>query len=150
MLRSIVWLAAVSFCAAAGTQRLPQKTSVGSKLKEQPVPVVFEPNRGQIDGSVRFVGRGRNHTLFLREKEVVMSVASGAVHMRLVGANPNARAEGMEPLPGVSNYLLGKDPARWRTGIPHFAKVRYRDVYPGIDLVFYTNQRDLEYDFVVA
>jgi len=72
-----------------------------------------------------------------------------AITMRLVGANPNAPVEGIDRLPGISNYFIGNDPNKWCTSIPHYAKVRYRDVYPGIDLVYYGNQQDLEYDLVV-
>jgi hypothetical protein len=57
---------------------------------------------------------------------------------------------GEAPLPGVSNYFIGNDPAQWRTSIPTFAKVAYHEVYPGVDLVYYGNQRQLEYDWVVA
>ena len=57
---------------------------------------------------------------------------------------------GEEELPGKINYLIGKDPAKWRTGVATYAKVRYEQVYPGIDLVYYGNQRQLEYDFVVG
>jgi len=71
------------------------------------------------------------------------------IRMQLVGANPKARIEGLDRLPGTSNYFIGNDPAKWRTNVPHYAKVRYRDVYPGIDLVYYANERNLEYDLVV-
>jgi hypothetical protein len=69
--------------------------------------------------------------------------------MKIVGANPSAQIEGLDRLPGISNYFIGNDPAKWRTNIPHYAKIRYRDIYPGIDLVYYGNQQDLEYDLVV-
>ena len=72
------------------------------------------------------------------------------VRMKLVGANPAAATDGTDPLPGKSNYIVGNDPRQWHTGIPQFAGVRYRGVYPGIDLVFYGNQGRLEYDFRVA
>src|SRR5262245_48472775 len=64
-----------------------------------------------------------------------------AITMRLVGANANAKVEGLDRLPGISNYFIGNDPSQWRTNVPHFAKVRYRDVYPDIDLVYYGNER---------
>jgi hypothetical protein len=64
--------------------------------------------------------------------------------------NPNARVAGSDRLPGVSNYLVGNDSAAWRTSIPQFAKVRYEEVYPGIDLVYYGSGGRLEWDFVVA
>ena len=76
---------------------------------------------------------------------------SAVLRMKLVGANPEAEVVGREELPGKSNYFIGNDPKQWRTNVPHYAKVKYEDVYPGIDLVYYgTNQRQLEYDFVVA
>ncbi len=70
--------------------------------------------------------------------------------MKLVGANRAAKAMALDELAGKVNYFLGNDPAKWRTNVPTYAKVKYRSVYPGIDLVYYGNQRELEYDFVVA
>jgi hypothetical protein len=70
--------------------------------------------------------------------------------MRLDGANSSARVVGADELEGKVNYLVGNDPARWRTDVPTYARVRYASVYPGVDLVYYGNQRQLEYDFVVA
>jgi Ca2+-binding RTX toxin-like protein len=75
---------------------------------------------------------------------------SATVRMKLVGANPSPRMAGEEGLPGKVNYLIGKDPKKWRTNIPTFGRVRYEAVYPGIDLVYYGNQQQMEYDFVVA
>jgi sugar lactone lactonase YvrE len=72
------------------------------------------------------------------------------VRMKLVGANPKTHVVGLDELPGQSNYFIGNDPKKWRTNVPTYAKVRYKDVYPGVDLVFHGNQRQLEYDFVVA
>jgi len=76
--------------------------------------------------------------------------ASAVLRMRLVGANPVAKGKGEQELPGKSNYFIGNDPHKWRTNVPTYAKVKYQSVYPGIDLVFYGNQRQLEHDFVVA
>ncbi|MGH7253063.1 MAG: SBBP repeat-containing protein, partial [Nitrospiraceae bacterium] len=72
------------------------------------------------------------------------------LRMQLVGAHPKPRVSGVDPLPGKVNYFRGKDPNRWRSNIPTYAKVKYENVYPGIDLVYYGNQRQLEHDFVVA
>jgi hypothetical protein len=69
--------------------------------------------------------------------------------MKLMGANPQARLSGLEELPGKSNYFIGNDPTKWRTSVPNYAKVKYANVYPGVDLVYYGNQGRLEYDFVV-
>jgi uncharacterized repeat protein (TIGR01451 family) len=73
-----------------------------------------------------------------------------SLQMKLAGANPNASLTGTALLPGKSNYFLGNDPAKWRRGVPQFARVRYENIYPGINLVFYGNQGRLEYDFQVA
>ena len=70
--------------------------------------------------------------------------------MRLDGANPSAASPGASPLPGKSNYFIGSDPSKWRSGIPQFARRRVSGVYPGVDLVYYGNQGQLEYDFRVA
>ena len=73
-----------------------------------------------------------------------------AFRMSLVAANQTATVTGVEELPGKSNYFIGNVPAKWRTNVPTYARVKYQDVYPGIDLVYYGNQQQLEYDFVVA
>ena len=72
------------------------------------------------------------------------------IRMQLAGANSPAEPTGVEQLPGTVNYFRGNDPAKWHAGIPTYAKVRYAGVYPGIDLVYYGNQQQLEYDFIVA
>jgi hypothetical protein len=73
-----------------------------------------------------------------------------AVRMSLAGANRNTSITGLDELPGKSNYFIGNDPAKWRTNVPTYAKVKYQSVYPGIDLVYYGNPQQLEYDFLVA
>ena len=70
--------------------------------------------------------------------------------MKLLQANREPRIEGLEELPGKSNYLIGNDPAKWRTNITNYAKVKYEAIYPGVDLVFYGNQSGLEHDFILA
>lgn len=72
------------------------------------------------------------------------------VRMKLAGANSAPRIEGLEPLNGPSNYFTGSNPGAWRTNVPSYARVRYSSIYPGIDMVYYGNQRRLEYDFVLA
>ncbi len=118
---------------------------------------------------MRFLARGRGYGLFLSPTESVLVLAPPAaslngrrplppgntdatpsvVRMRLVGAHADATISGVDPLPGRSHYLIG-DPSRWRRDVPTFARVRYSDVYPGVSLVFYGNDREIEYDFVVA
>jgi hypothetical protein len=69
--------------------------------------------------------------------------------MKLVGANPHPKVSGLDQLLGKSNYFIGNDPKKWRTNVANYAKVKYANVYPGVDLVYYGNQGKLEYDFVV-
>ncbi|HEV3470650.1 MAG TPA: SBBP repeat-containing protein [Pyrinomonadaceae bacterium] len=129
------------------------------------LPVRFEANRGQTDRAVRFFARGGGYNLFLTPTEAVVTLrkaskpregggATAAVkstlRMRLAGANPAPRVTGREELPGRVNYFTGRDRRAWRSDVPNYAKVEYEEVYPGVDLVYYGNQRQLEYDFVVA
>jgi hypothetical protein len=116
------------------------------------MPLAFEPNQGQSDSRVKFLSRGGGYTVFLTETGAVLTLddaAGSAVRVALLGAAP-ARVNGTDPLSGHSNYIIGNDPRRWQLGVPQFAKVRYNDIYPGIDLLFYGNQRQLEYDFIVS
>jgi hypothetical protein len=119
------------------------------------LPLSFERNEGQAAAPVHFLSRGRGYSLFLTANAATLRLqgaqdATAAVRWELAGGNGNARVTGERPLPGRSNYLIGDDPSRWRTGVETFASVRYEGVYPGIDLVYYGNQRQVEYDFVVA
>src|SRR5262245_47110567 len=75
---------------------------------------------------------------------------SGLLRMRFRGANRSARGGGVGELPGKSNYIINRDSRRWRAGIEQFRRVRYEGVYPGVDLIYYGAQRQLEYDCVVA
>ena len=135
------------------------------------LPLSFETNQGQTDRRVKFLSRSAGKTLFLTSTEAVLVLASrekndqgssrmgnaksltsreSVLRMKLLGANRDAEVTGLERLPGKSNYFIGNDPAKWRTGLTEYRKVRYREVYPGVELVYYGNQRELEFDFVVA
>jgi hypothetical protein len=117
------------------------------------LPLRFEANRGQTDPRVKFLSRGPGYSVFLTSTEAVLVLSKGtdrtALRVTLLDANRAAQVTGHEELPGAVNYLVGNDPSRWRHGIQTYARVGYQDVYPGIDLVYYGNQRQLEYDFVV-
>lgn len=134
------------------------------------LPLAFEANRGQTDGQVQFFSRGSGYSLFLTSTEAVlrlkprhgitpfsesrtralsMPTESAVLRMQLLGASRDPLVVGEEQLPGRTHYYTGSDPARWRTDIPAFGKVHYRDVYPGVDLVYYGNQGQIEFDFVV-
>src|SRR5271157_1334378 len=141
------------------------------------LPLAFEKNEGQTDPRVRFLSRGGGYQLFLTSDEAVLSLRRSksarvssmdrfarlraahkghsqdivsVVRMHLDGANTAAQIEALDQLPGKTDYYVGNDPRNWRTDVPSFACVKYHQVYPGVDLVFYGNQRRLEYDFVVA
>ena len=131
------------------------------------LPLRFEANRGQADPGVMFLSRGSGYTLYLTSDGVVLSLRKPAsnVHadlkeghrierlvleMRLLGANPKPQVTALGKLQAESHYFIGNVPQKWRVNVPNYCRVRYQDVYPGIDLVFYGNQRRLEYDFIVA
>ena len=116
------------------------------------LPLVFEPNRGQSNEQVKFLSRAGGHTMFLTATETVLSTdkPDSPVRMKLLAANPAPQVEGLDQLPGQSNYFIGNDPSKWRTHVPNYARVKYRNVYPGVDVVYYGNQRQIEHDFVVA
>ncbi|MGZ5464909.1 MAG: beta strand repeat-containing protein, partial [Thermoanaerobaculia bacterium] len=118
------------------------------------LPLTFESNEGQADPEVHFLSRGRGYSLLLTSSEAELRLKSGteraAVRWQVVGGNRNARITGESLLPSKTNYFIGNDPARWRAGVANYARVRYASVYPGIDLVYHGNQRQLEYDFIVA
>jgi len=148
--------ACVAFTSLAGAEFAPhpQATARYSRL-----PLSFEANGGQFDAQVRFLARGDGYTLFLTGSGAALNLraplnqpasAGAAIRLRLDGARTAAVVTGEQKLAGRVNYFIGNDPAQWRRGIETYGRVRYASVYPGVDLVYYGNQRQLEYDFVVA
>jgi hypothetical protein len=143
------------------------------------LPLSFVANEGQADSQVKFYSRGERYGLFLTPTEVVLALRkvstrnpvkdaglkeendttesalqqvgeTSVLRMRLKGANPQPHVEGIDELPGKVNHFAGTSPDKWRTDIAAYARVRYEGVYPGIDMMYYGNQGQLEYDFVVA
>ena len=170
-------VAATSFKAAsAGPESQSPKTSPARKARlvenYGKLPLSFEANTGQADNSVKFLAHGSGYGLYLTGDGAVLDLQRGdcaglpsrrpalgrsvadckqdVVRMRLAGASGAAAPVGEQQLPGKANYFIGNDPAKWHTNVPTYAKVRYHGVYPGVDLVYYGNQRQLEYDFSVA
>jgi hypothetical protein len=140
-------------------------------------PLKFEENQGQTAREVRYVSHGTGYELFLTPREAVLALhparrpdpspmhrmaysqmqsdgrkgeKTAVLRMRLANANKGTKVVGIDPLPGRVDYFLGNDSTKWRTNIPSYSRVKYADVYPGVDLVFDGNQRRLEYDFIVA
>jgi uncharacterized protein (TIGR03437 family) len=122
------------------------------------VPLSFEANQGQTDSQVKFLTRGDGYSLFLTSHEAVFmlrppvgaKIPPTVFRIELRGANRAGRVTGADKLAGVANYYIGNDTKKWRSGITTYGKVTYQGIYPGVDAVFYGNQRQLEYDFVVA
>ena len=144
------------------------------------LPLSFEANQGQSDSKVKFISRGSGYTLFFTDTEAVLTLKKAdpdatkpnpkgmrdplnlgkeprhekveytALRMKLEGANTKSIISGLAELPGKVNYFIGNDPAQWHTNIPTYAKVQFSEVYPGINLVYYGNKRQLEYDLIVG
>ncbi len=123
----------------------PQARSYGN------VELSFQSNEGQTDQAVRFLARGNGYGLFLTSDEAVFQFQEphAVVRMKLIGPSTNTRVEGVDP-DGVSNYLIGNRTDGQARVAGSYNKVRYSQVYPGIDLLYYGNQRQLEYDFVIS
>src|SRR6266705_2372896 len=166
---SIPFHSMLAFTLLAGFA-LPAAAVTAARVSESygKLPLQFEANRGQTHQDVHFLSRGAGYSLYLTAGEAVLVLTkpnadakddarsaktrgeSVALRMSLVGAARKPTVSGTDELPGKANYFIGKDRSKWRTNVPTYARVHYREVYPGIDLVYYGNQRQLEYDFVVA
>jgi hypothetical protein len=178
--RSLVLAAIVTLTAVAATGEAPGNSSPAPQVKQRAtanygkLPLHFEANQGQSDERVKFLARGSGYGLFLTSTESVLVLRKGeaggpgkgtargeaatttrsgppeVLRMKLLGADPRPAIEGREELPGKSHYFIGNDPKKWRTNVPQYARVEYKDVYPGVSLTYYGNQGQLEYDFVVS
>src|SRR2546423_1747983 len=156
---------------------VPSSDSTKMRVQEAygKLPLSFEPNQGQTDRKVKYLARGSGYTLFLTQTEATLALyrneedaatpmsgahqtptpssksLSSVVRMKLKGANPAPQVSGEGQMEGRSNYLVGNDKSKWRTNVPRFSKVRYSEVYRGVDIIYYgTSQRELEYDFLLA
>lgn len=137
------------------------------------LPVSFELNVGQTDDDIKFICKGRGYHLFLTTTEVIVllkpsvnktqadvekvhkpeeekqTIQADVLKFRILGANSQTEVLGLEELQGKTNYFIGKDAEKWYTNVPTYAKVRYNEIYPGIDLVFYDHDGRFKYDFIV-
>ncbi len=160
----------ITFALIAAVHKPASNRVVQSDLTA--LPLNFELNQGQSHKRVKFLARSEGYVLFLTATEAVMALDNPAAHrkgkedlgareekprpprsivrMKLEGANPAPLIEGLDQLTTTSNYFAGADPTAWRTNIPNYARVRYSQVYPGIDMVYYGDARRLEYDFIIA
>jgi hypothetical protein len=170
----ILCAATLSFSGIAATAQTSAARSPGvpSPAKVAPnygkLPLRFEPNRGQVDPSIQFLARGSHYSVLLQPRVATLvlnsedsspqkrhlhgkpaTTSSASIRMTLEGANTQATLSPERALPGYVNYLSG-DKSQSHTGIPTYAATRATGVYPGIDLVYYGTERQLEYDFVVS
>ena len=132
MLVLLTFLFGFAFPGVAAAQARASETYGRLKLH-------FEANRGQTHDDVRFLARGPGYSLYLTAGEAVLTLAGSnpvVLRMSMVGADPKPLVSGLEELDGKANYFIGNDPSKWRTNVPTYAKVHYRSVYPGIDLVY--------------
>ncbi|HLX85084.1 MAG TPA: SBBP repeat-containing protein [Terriglobales bacterium] len=142
------------------TSQLPISST--PPIKSISLPLFFEPNQGQTAPQVKFLARGHGYGLFLTADEAVLQLQrstpstqqsageSAVIRMHLDGADASASVSGTDKLPGRSNYFIGNDPSKWHHDIPQFGRVEYNGVYPGVNLVYYGDHGQLEYDFRIA
>ena len=116
------------------------------------LPIVFEPNAGRWDPKVKFSVKTSDYRVLLSARGVEFTSRGDRPHtvsITPLNANPKVELSGDGVLPFRTNYFLGANKENWQTGVANYSRVRYADVYPGIDLVYYGSNQDLEYDFVV-
>lgn len=125
----------------------------GSAVDYAEVPLGFEQNQGQTDEQVDFLARGSGYAVFLTEGDAVLRLENGdsadAIRLDLLGTGTDAEASGEALLESRSNYLIGTNPDDWHTDVANYGAVKYDDIYDGVDIRYYGNGRQLEYDFIV-
>jgi hypothetical protein len=137
------------------------------------IPLYFEINQGQTNKQVKFLSRGYGHTIYLTQKNIVLvlnnsisqktnpktfnsknisnqKLQTEVINLNFLGANNKVQIQGIGGKEGISNYFIGNNPSKWIKDIPNYKEVRYKNIYPGIDMLFYGNQRNLEFDFVLS
>ena len=139
--------------AAKHLQATKDLQTVREQAKKQ--PLVFEPNRGQSSQGVQYFARSAGYAVFMKSAasavlEFRQDVNTAErVTMKLNGANAQAQSQPLEATGGVSNYMIGNDRSKWLEGIPNYTKVRYNNVYPGVDVVYQGDGMNFRHDFVV-
>jgi len=144
-----LWVCAASLLAAAGGPSRPDAALSQGKTALAQLPLHFEANRGQWDPAVRYAARADGYALLLTAGGPALSLpGSRRVEIRLLHSNRAAQIEALGRLPSHTDYFLGSR-EHWHTGVPHYSRVRYRAVYPGVDVIYYGSPSRLEYDFVL-
>lgn len=156
-----LWASSARMSADAPPSATNIRAAQSSRPQASPAQLLlnFVVNAGQADPVVRFYVKGAGHTVFFTPAEVVFSAGRQAegertdwsvVRLRFDGTNVNPRLEGVQPLAGTASFFLGNDPANWRTQVPTYGGVAYRELYPGIDLIYHGTEGQLKSEFVVA
>ena len=114
------------------------------------IPMTFIANRGQVHQAVRFMAKGPGLTAYFTPSEVTLELHGATIRARYLGANVSPGVDGGDPQEGRANFLIGADPSKWRTNVPLYGRVVYRNLYPGIDMVYSSHTRLLKSEFVVA
>lgn len=125
----------------------PMRETIQNPLSQ--LPLYFIQNNGQTDPHIKFYEQGTGHTLSFTDKGVTLALPTETIGLFPMGASRHVRLSAEEKQIGKMNYIIGNDPKKWRTGVPTYGKVVYQSVYPGIDMKFYGNNRELEYDVIV-
>ena len=160
-LTGLLTIGSVHVHSSSGSGSKPPASRHGlARLKQSyaKIPLSFEANNGQANKDVRFTSRGSGYSLALAPTTFTLAVAdktqkeprASVIQATLLGSNAAANLTGLEQLQTKSNYFIGNDPQKWKTNVTNYAKVKSSGVYPGVDLVFYGNQKLLEYDFTVS
>jgi RHS repeat-associated protein len=126
--------------------------AAGNLLKRErtgATAVTFEANQGQIDTRYQFLARRGAYSVAVSAQEALFSLPGSTVRLEWLGANANARPAGLQPQAATTNYLTGADSTKWRTGVRHYGRIQYANLFPGIDVVYYGNPQQLEYDLIV-
>jgi len=118
-------------------------------------PLEFEANSGQFAPAVLYLARSSSHFVYLTRDAITLGLTHSGrpddwLRLTLAAASPNATVSAEDRTAGISNYLIGNDPRRWRRGVSHYRNVRYTGVWPGIDLLLHAGEQSLEYDFIVS
>src|SRR6478609_7907658 len=156
--RGVGVVASIGFLGLLSSSQAALTTPERSAAHLLQLPLTFEVNQGQTDDRVDFLARGPNYNIFLTATEAVFALPKASstsgqrpvMRMQLVGSATDPAVQGVDALPGKVNYYHGKDAASWKTKVPTYRRVRYSAVYPGVDLVYYGQFQQLEYDFIVA
>jgi Beta-propeller repeat len=147
-------------CATVNAGAQKASDSLNAQAAFARLPLMFEVNQGQGTSNSSFTARGPGYSFALSADRILLVLQPSdakedahasreLVDVQIEGADPTCKPQGVDELPGKANYFIGADPTKWRVGVRTFSKVKYENVYPGIDLVFYGTGREIEYDLVV-